>query len=156
MRNRNPGNIKYGDFAIRHGAVGSDGAFAIFPTMEAGRDAQRALWLGPDYRNLPLDEGIKRWAPDASYAYMSGLLNSVGAPASSVAALSSTPSYTRSAPGSNAGGMSGGQSIIYNAPVTNTTVVGGQGTPAPTVIPMPIRTEPIENTLLAITRLNYV
>ena len=159
MRNNNPGNIRRGrtDFAGKHGGIGYDeGGYAIFPSMEVGRAAQRALWLSPTYRNLPLTEAINRWAPDASYAYMSGLLNSVGAPASSVAALSSTPSYTRSAPGSNAGGMSGGQSIIYNAPVTNTTVVGGQGTPAPTVIPMPIRTEPIENTLLAITRLNYV
>jgi hypothetical protein len=159
MRNNNPGNIRRGkdDFAGKHGGIGYDeGGYALFPSKEVGRAAQRALWLSPTYRNRPLTEAIHRWAPDASPGYTSALLSSVGAPASSVAALSSTPSYTRSAPGSNAGGMSGGQSIIYNAPVTNTTVVGGQGTPAPTVIPMPIRTEPIENTLLAITRLNYV
>lgn len=44
IRNNNPGNIKYGDFAYRNGATGRDsGGFAIFPTMEAGVAAQRAL-----------------------------------------------------------------------------------------------------------------
>jgi len=46
MRNNNPGNIEYGKFAIAHGATGSDGRFAIFPTMEAGKAAQRALLSG--------------------------------------------------------------------------------------------------------------
>lgn len=37
MRNNNPGNIKYGDFAKRMGATGADsGGFAIFPSAQAG------------------------------------------------------------------------------------------------------------------------
>lgn len=44
IRNNNPGNIRYGDFAYKHGATGRDSdGFAIFPTMDAGVSAQRAL-----------------------------------------------------------------------------------------------------------------
>lgn len=43
LRNNNPGNLEYGDFAKAHGATGSDGRFAIFPDMEIGAAAQRAL-----------------------------------------------------------------------------------------------------------------
>jgi len=44
IRNNNPGNIRYGDFAYKNGATGRDsGGFAIFPSMEAGVAAQRAL-----------------------------------------------------------------------------------------------------------------
>jgi hypothetical protein len=43
LRNNNPGNLEYGDFAKSHGATGSDGRFAIFSTMEAGMAAQEAL-----------------------------------------------------------------------------------------------------------------
>jgi hypothetical protein len=46
MRNNNPGNIKYGSWARQHGATGSDGTFAIFPTMAIGQAAQQALLSG--------------------------------------------------------------------------------------------------------------
>ena len=39
------------------------------------------------------------------------------------------------------------------APVVNVVSGGGGG---PAIVPMPIRTEPVENTLLAITRMNFV
>lgn len=42
-RNNNPGNIEYGDFAIRMGAIGSDGRFAIFPSPEHGLRAASEL-----------------------------------------------------------------------------------------------------------------
>ena len=43
-RNSNPGNIKYGEWAKAHGAIGADkDNFAIFPTMEAGAAAQTEL-----------------------------------------------------------------------------------------------------------------
>jgi hypothetical protein len=43
-RNKNPGNLKYGDFAKRYGAVGADkDGFAIFRTMEEGAAAQQGL-----------------------------------------------------------------------------------------------------------------
>lgn len=43
LRNNNPGNVEYGAFAKAHGAIGSDGRFAIFPSMEQGAAAQKAL-----------------------------------------------------------------------------------------------------------------
>ena len=42
-RNNNPGNLEYGPFAIAHGAIGSDGRFAIFPDAATGIAAQQAL-----------------------------------------------------------------------------------------------------------------
>ncbi len=43
FRNNNPGNIEYGDFAIRMGAVGTDGRFAVFPSPEHGLRASAEL-----------------------------------------------------------------------------------------------------------------
>lgn len=65
-RNNNPGNIEMGAFAKSHGATGSDGRFAIFPSYEAGVRAQEALLAGPGYvgggRNT-IDAIISRYAP---------------------------------------------------------------------------------------------
>jgi len=62
-RNNNPGNIEYGPFAISMGATGSDGRFAIFPTMDMGYKAADALMKGKNYQNLSIADAIKRWAP---------------------------------------------------------------------------------------------
>lgn len=63
-RNNNSGNIEYGEFARAHGAVGSDGRFAVFPTYEAGRAAKEALLFETgSYRNLTLAQAINRYAP---------------------------------------------------------------------------------------------
>jgi hypothetical protein len=40
-RNNNPGNIEYGPFAKEHGAIGTDGRFAIFPDEETGFRAMK-------------------------------------------------------------------------------------------------------------------
>lgn len=60
-RNNNPGNMEYGTFAKSHGAIGTDGRFAIFPTEEAGRRAKEALIFesngGKRLPNNPLDYG---------------------------------------------------------------------------------------------------
>jgi len=61
-RNRNPGNIRYGEFSMHHGAVGTDGVFAIFPTDEAGFRAMSVL-LGAAYRGLTVAQAIAKWAP---------------------------------------------------------------------------------------------
>ena len=61
-RNNNPGNIEYGPFAMKYGAIGSDGRFAIFPTEEQGRMAQDALLKSKNYANLSLSYAIKRYA----------------------------------------------------------------------------------------------
>jgi hypothetical protein len=62
-RNNNPGNIEYGPFAIKYGAIGSDGRFAIFPSEQQGRMAQDALLKSKNYANLSLSDAIKRYAP---------------------------------------------------------------------------------------------
>lgn len=76
-RNNNPGNLEYGDFARAHGATGTDGHFAIFPSVQAGTDAQRALLFNSDaYRNLTLPQAISKWAPGSENnvpAYVSAM-----------------------------------------------------------------------------------
>ena len=62
-RNNNPGNIRKGKFAISKGAIGDDGAFAVFPTLDAGLKAKEALVFGPTYINLSIRDAIARYAP---------------------------------------------------------------------------------------------
>ncbi|WP_175720764.1 hypothetical protein [Burkholderia anthina] len=65
LRNNNPGNVEYGAFAKAHGAIGSDGRFAIFPSMEQGAAAHKVL-LDSNYFAKGLDtprEIIKKYAP---------------------------------------------------------------------------------------------
>ena len=63
-RNNNPGNIEYGDFAKKHGAVGSDGRFAVFPSYDAGRAAKASLiFEGKNYKDKTLTDAIARYAP---------------------------------------------------------------------------------------------
>jgi hypothetical protein len=62
-RNNNPGNLEYGDFAKSIGAVGSDGRFAVFPTLEMGERAQESLIFGPRYSSLSLEQALYRYAP---------------------------------------------------------------------------------------------
>jgi hypothetical protein len=64
-RNNNPGNIEYNDFAKKYGAIGADGRFAIFPSMEMGEKAQDALMKSDSYKNLSVNDAIKRWAPES-------------------------------------------------------------------------------------------
>jgi len=45
-RNNNPGNIIKGKWADKHGAIGDDGAMAVFPDYETGRAALEALLKG--------------------------------------------------------------------------------------------------------------
>ena len=76
-RNNNPGNIEYGDFSRRHGAIGSDGRFAIFPTYEMGRQAkENLLFEGQNYRNLTIGQAITRYAPP-NENNTAGYINSV-------------------------------------------------------------------------------
>jgi len=63
QRNNNPGDIEYGKFAAAHGATGSDGRFAIFPTLAAGYSAMRALFEAPSYKGLTVAAALNRWAP---------------------------------------------------------------------------------------------
>jgi len=61
-RNHNPGNLEDGDFARKHGAIGSDGRFAIFPDYKTGKKALISL-LTEAYRALTVADAIERFAP---------------------------------------------------------------------------------------------
>jgi hypothetical protein len=62
-RANNPGNIEYGAFAQQHGAIGTDGRFAVFPTMEMGYKAADALMKSKNYQDLSIGQAMSRWAP---------------------------------------------------------------------------------------------
>lgn len=77
-RNRNPGNIKYGDFARKHGATGADDkGFAIFPTLEAGKNAADIL-LQEKYSGLTLSQIQSKWVDGAHIGYLRGMMKSTG------------------------------------------------------------------------------
>src|SRR5574343_421082 len=67
VSHNNPGNIKFGDFAKKYGAIEGrratdGGVFANFPSIEAGLEAKKDLLLGNSYRNLTVDQAMKRWS----------------------------------------------------------------------------------------------
>lgn len=85
-RNNNPGNVEFGDFARRYGAIGSDGRFAVFPTYDAGRAAKEALLFeGRNYRSLTIEQAMMRYAPPSennTASYINSIVQAVGVPAS--------------------------------------------------------------------------
>ena len=87
-RNNNPGNIQYGDFAKRYGALGSDGRFAIFPSYDAGRKAKEALLFeGKGYAGMNIQQAIYRYAPpneNNSQNYVNTVAAAAGVPASTL------------------------------------------------------------------------
>ncbi len=62
-RNNNPGNLEYGPFARENGAIGTDGRFAVFPSMEDGYAAQSTRLQTGGYKDLSLNDAIYKWAP---------------------------------------------------------------------------------------------
>ncbi len=72
-RNNNPGNIRKGSFANSAGAIGDDGAFAIFPDYKTGLKAVVTLLRSTAYTSLTLVDAVFKYAPpsennSASYA----------------------------------------------------------------------------------------
>jgi peptidoglycan hydrolase-like protein with peptidoglycan-binding domain len=64
-RNNNPGNLEFaGGFSQRAGAVGHDGRFAVFPTLEIGMKAKEDLVFGKNYINLSIQGAIAKYAPE--------------------------------------------------------------------------------------------
>ena len=63
VRNNNPGNLEFGSFARSHGAVGSDGRYAVFPTVQSGYRAKIALLKLPRYQVLSIADAFERYAP---------------------------------------------------------------------------------------------
>ena len=62
-RNYNQGNIRKGSFADMSGAIGDDGAFAIFPDEKTGFAAVVGLLRSASYKALSLRDAIFRYAP---------------------------------------------------------------------------------------------
>lgn len=82
-RNNNPGNIEYGQFSQRMGAIGSDGRFAVFPTLEMGTRAKEELLFGDQsvYKNLSIANAISRYAPPSennTQAYIAAITSALG------------------------------------------------------------------------------
>jgi hypothetical protein len=81
-RNNNPGNIEFGDFTKRFGALQGDPRFAIFPTYDMGRNAKRELiFKGKKYADLSLSQAIARYAPPTennTANYVASVLGAVG------------------------------------------------------------------------------
>lgn len=64
LRNRNPGNLRYGDFASQRGATGADDrGMAIFPSSALGFKAMVELLAGDGYAQLSLAQAVARYAP---------------------------------------------------------------------------------------------
>lgn len=86
-RNNNPGNIRKGDFADNHGAIGDDGAFAIFPDEKTGFAAIVSLLRTSTYGALSLSGAINRYAPPSendSNAYLTFIVGKTGLNANDV------------------------------------------------------------------------
>lgn len=82
-RNNNPGNIKYGKFAADHGATGSDGTFAIFPSKDAGENAMADLLIAR-YSGLSLAEIQAKWVGNQDANYLSSMVAATGLAPNSV------------------------------------------------------------------------
>lgn len=97
-RNNNPGNVEYGDYAKKFGAIGTDGRFAIFPTEEAGKKAKEHLIFesggarqlstkgdygaGLGYKDKTLSQMLTSYAPpeeNPTAVYIKRVLSAVGA-----------------------------------------------------------------------------
>lgn len=76
-RNNNPGNIEYGQFAVAHGATGSDGRFAIFPDWNTGANAMAAL-LRQRYQGMTLSGIQQRWTGTPNAGYLGGMSTETG------------------------------------------------------------------------------
>lgn len=63
-RNNNPGDMEWhGGFAANHGAIGSDGRFAIFPDYDTGRAALDASLRTPSRQEMSIEGLIGALAP---------------------------------------------------------------------------------------------
>jgi hypothetical protein len=86
IRNNNPGNIEYGDFARKMGATGSDGRFAIFPSMQQGVAAMMSLIQGYKSKGIDTISGIiSKYAPSSENntgAYIADVVKQTGIGAS--------------------------------------------------------------------------
>ena len=63
-RNNNPGNLAFaGSFAVNHGAIGTDGTFAVFADVPTGTAAITADFLTAKYQALTIYGAMSTYAP---------------------------------------------------------------------------------------------
>jgi hypothetical protein len=85
-RNNNPGNLKFGKFAEKQGAISQDEqGFAIFPDYETGRKAKATLLFeSPSYKDKTITEAINRYAPreddNPTSNYVQAIVQATGMP----------------------------------------------------------------------------
>lgn len=71
-RHNNPGNLKYAPWMQKYGAVPGNpatdgGKFAKFPDVKSGLNAMSGLLTGSTYKDLPVEDAIKRWTGGKTY-----------------------------------------------------------------------------------------
>lgn len=92
--NNNPGNIEYGPFATSHGAIGSDGRFAIFPSREVGERAMADL-LRQNYRGQTLAQIQAKWVGKVDPAYLESMRAATGLSPGAIPDLSNPDMMSR-------------------------------------------------------------
>jgi len=82
-----------GAFANAHGAMGSDGKFAIFPDAATGMQALTSLLSSDTYQGLTIEQAMERYAPPSENdtdAYTAFTAGNVGVdPSTPMSALTS-------------------------------------------------------------------
>lgn len=81
LRNNNPGNIEYGNLAIKYGAIGHDGRFAIFKNNIDGFNAQMGVFRAKAARGMTLSQAISSYAPEGendTAAYLANVSKRTG------------------------------------------------------------------------------
>jgi hypothetical protein len=89
IRNNNPGNIRYGEFARSAGAIGADsGGFAVFSDMQTGIEATAKLLRSYTARGFnTIRKIVSRWAPaneNDTQAYIAAVAKQLGVSADTV------------------------------------------------------------------------
>jgi hypothetical protein len=78
-RDNNPGDIRSGAFARRHGAIGAAFGFAVFPDMAIGTAAIGPL-LQHNYRDMTVRAAIEKYDADANKEqYATNVIEAIGA-----------------------------------------------------------------------------
>lgn len=62
-RHNNPGNMEYTSIAVKYGAIGQAGRWAIFPDRKTGENAIKKLLKSENYIDRTLAKVIERYAP---------------------------------------------------------------------------------------------
>lgn len=86
-RNNNPGNIIYGTFAAKHGAIGMADRFACFPDKQTGQKALLALLKTSTYQKCTLEQAIYKYAPPCendTSCYLNHIVRHLDVPANTL------------------------------------------------------------------------